>query len=304
MRSSSACSGSNSKVSARLRSSVTLTSATSRTSTWSATAATGRWPGSSTRKLTATSSGRIAPGPAARPERRDRGQRQHVRRQRQDRAARREIIGGRAGRGRHQHAVADQFVHHHPAVDRQLDLGGLASLAEQADLVDRGMLGDRSRRHRRRPHRQRRDLDRLGRGEPLGQAARPPLVHQEADRAAVHSEQRPLVARLEHRMERLQHEAVAAQHDQDVRPRRARPQCSAWRRLFGRRLRLVALRERAARSVGSRRGGASRSLIVPRNIGHFRPRATVPFRGARHGVVPLRFATMPSAWPAQWGRSV
>ena len=43
----------------------------------------------------------------------------------------------------------------------------------------------------------------------------PPLVHQEADRAAVHPEHRQVRAlALEHSVQRVEHEAVAAQRDE------------------------------------------------------------------------------------------
>jgi hypothetical protein len=70
---------------------------------------------------------------------------------------------------------------------------------------------------RRRDHLQRRDSDRLGAGDALGQLVEPPLVHQEADGAAVHPEDRARASVFEHFMERLEHEAVAAQRDQCLR---------------------------------------------------------------------------------------
>ena len=58
--------------------------------------------------------------PAARAERADRGEREQRRVDRDDRALRRQIVGGRAGRRRHQHAVAHQFGEPLLAVDQDL----------------------------------------------------------------------------------------------------------------------------------------------------------------------------------------
>src|SRR3546814_16875464 len=83
-------------------------------------------------------------------------------------------------------AVADQLVHALHAVDRDTDLGGLAALAQQRDLVD----GERIRLV---PgggidaHAQRVEGHLLGAGQTLGQAVRLVLVHHEADGAAVHA---------------------------------------------------------------------------------------------------------------------
>ena len=188
--------------------------ATSRTSNWSATAETGRFSASSTRKQTAMSSGRIAPRPAARAERADRGQRQHLRGQRQDRAARREIVGGRAGRGRDQHAVADQFGHRHAAVDRHLDLGGLAGFAQQRHFVDRGV-GEGLAADRGRAHVERRDADRLGAGDALGEAGRA-AIRSSGSRRCRGSSRTPAAGCRSSSMcvQRLEHEAVAAERDQ------------------------------------------------------------------------------------------
>src|SRR3546814_7964577 len=71
------------------------------------------------------------------------------------------------------------------AVDRDTDLGGLAALAQQRDLVD----GERIRLV---PgggidaHAQRVEGHLLGAGQTLGQAVLLVLVHHEADGAAVH----------------------------------------------------------------------------------------------------------------------
>ena len=116
------------------------TSAMSRTSIWSATAETGRLAGSSTRNVTLLSIGQQRATPAPRAERADRGQRQQRASQRQDRPVGREIIGGRARRGRQQHAVADQLRHDArvPLTETSI-LRRLARLAQQRDFVDRVM---------------------------------------------------------------------------------------------------------------------------------------------------------------------
>ena len=54
----------------------------------------------------------------------------------------------------------------------------------------------------------------LRRGEPLGEALLGEVVHQEADGAAVHAVDR--LARVHEPMQGLQHEAVAAERDDDV----------------------------------------------------------------------------------------
>src|SRR5690349_6241481 len=62
-------------------------------------------------------------------------------------------------------------------------------------------------------HLEREDLERLGAGQAVFETLQPPLVHQEADRAEVHPEDGQDAPRLEHGVERLEHEAVAAQGD-------------------------------------------------------------------------------------------
>ena len=49
----------------------------------------------------------------------------------------REIVGGGAGRGGQQDAIADQLVEPGLAIDDDLDLGGLIGGAEQRDFVER-----------------------------------------------------------------------------------------------------------------------------------------------------------------------
>ena len=74
--------------------------------------------------------------PAPRPERADRRQRKQRRVDRDDRALRREVVGGRAGRRRQQHAVGDQLGEARLAVDQDAQLRGLIGLAEQRDFVE------------------------------------------------------------------------------------------------------------------------------------------------------------------------
>ena len=73
---------------------------------------------SSTSMVTLGAVGQQRAAPAPRPERADRRQRQQRRVDRNDRPLRREIVGGRAGRRRHQHAVGHQLGQALLAVDR------------------------------------------------------------------------------------------------------------------------------------------------------------------------------------------
>jgi hypothetical protein len=69
-------------------------------------------------------------------------------------------------------------------------------------------------------HPQRIDLERLGGAEALVQPLQPPLVHQEADRAEVHAEHRLDDVAFQHLVQHLQHEAIAAKCDDQIRFRR------------------------------------------------------------------------------------
>ena len=149
--------------------------------------------------------------PAARPERADRGQRQQIAGQRQDRAIGGQIIGGGAGRGGDQDTVADQFFHHDPAVDLDLELGRLPGLAQQRHLVDRGQ-GEIGAGDGLHLHFQGLDLERPGLGQALAEVVHMPVVHQEADGAEVHAVDRHDCPAVEHLVQGLQHEAVAAQN--------------------------------------------------------------------------------------------
>ena len=75
-------------------------------------------------------------------------------------------------------------------------------------------MGESLAADRCRFHLQGRDADRLGRRDALGKTVELPVVHQESDSAAVHPEHRPWPIVLEHRVQRVEHEAVAAQRDQ------------------------------------------------------------------------------------------
>jgi hypothetical protein len=71
---------------------------------------------------------------------------------------------------------------------------------------------------RRGAHLQRSDTNSLGLRNPIGKAIDPPLVHQEADRAAVHPEDGHAgTVAVEHLVKRFEHEAVAAQGDEHLR---------------------------------------------------------------------------------------
>ena len=151
--------------------------------------------------------------PAPRPEDADRRQRHQPRPPGQDRAAGGEIVGGGPRRGRHQHAVGDQLGQPYVAVDQNLDLGRLVFLPPQRHFIDR------SRRlllavHIARAHEQRMDDRGLRRRQAGAQAPLGKVVHQEAERAAIHP-----VYRLRRRhgaVQGLQHRAVPAQGDDDV----------------------------------------------------------------------------------------
>ena len=82
---------------------------------------------------------RAAPAPRAKGG--DRRQRHQRRVERQDRAIGGEIIGGGAGRRRHQHAVGDELGHALLAVDQNADLGDLRALPQQRHFVD-GVRGE------------------------------------------------------------------------------------------------------------------------------------------------------------------
>ena len=92
---------------------------------------------------------RTAPSPRA--EGGDGGQRQELGVERQDLASDREVVGRRAGSRGAEHAVGDQQVQAHVAVDGDLQLGRLVGLAQQVDLVDRPARDAAGPRYRRPP---------------------------------------------------------------------------------------------------------------------------------------------------------
>jgi len=125
----------------------------------------------------------------------------------------RQVIGGRASGGCHKDPVADQFLQADRAVDGDAELGGLGGFAKQRDLVDcerlmgfaRTVGGD---------HRQRVDAADFGVRQALVQVIFAVLVHKEADRPAIHAEDRDVVVHVA--MEGLEHQAVAAEGDNGI----------------------------------------------------------------------------------------
>ena len=126
---------------------------------------------------------------------------------------RREVVGRAAGRRAHQHPVADQLGQAFLAVHQDAHLGGLAAFAQQRDLVDRERLLRRAVAEG--AHAQRVQRGGLRGGDARGQVVLAVVVHQEADRSAVHAIDRHAAAAQE-AVQRLQHEAVAAQRHHHV----------------------------------------------------------------------------------------
>ncbi len=151
--------------------------------------------------------------PAARAEGADRRQRQHLGVQRDDRSVRGEVVGGRAGRRGHQHAVADQLADPFAAVDHDAQLGGLMGLAQQRHLVD-GQRGLQLALAAGGRHGEGMDDRLLGSPHALDQPLLDVVVHQETDRSAVHAVDR--MVEQQGLVQGLQHEAVAAQGDDHV----------------------------------------------------------------------------------------
>jgi hypothetical protein len=112
-----------------------------------------------------------------------------------------------------QGSVARKLAQPHLAVDGDPQLGGLARLAQQGDLVDgQGLAALALGVHR--VHDQGVDHGALGRVDPVEEGVLAVLVHQEAHRAAVHAVDRP--AALQVLVQGLEHEAVAAESDDDL----------------------------------------------------------------------------------------
>ena len=130
-----------------------------------------------------------------------------------DRPLHREIIGGRAGRRRQQHAVGDELGEAFLAVDQDAQPRRLVALPEQRHFVDGAVAVDAAGGVAR-AHQQRMDDADMGGRKPFGEAVLGKLVHQEADRAAVHAIDR--LAGIHEPLQGRQHEAVAAERDDDV----------------------------------------------------------------------------------------
>ena len=185
----------------------------------SATALTGRFSVSRTSKRTRAPMRQQRAAPAPRPEGTDRRQGQKRGIDGQDWAVRREIIGRAAGRRGNKHPVADQFGDAHFAVDQNAQLGRLAGLAQQGDFVEGERVGALLRLSSRacagdgfapvRP-----SASRSARSASLYSFIRKPT------RTEIHAVDR--LAAAEKRMQRLQHEAVAAQRHDDRPPSPAR----------------------------------------------------------------------------------
>ena len=113
-------------------------------------------------------------------------------------------------------AVAGEFGQDDPVVHRHFEVRGLAGLAQERHLVDRGQRV-RPSVHAERGHAERDDLERLRALQAVAQAVMAPFVHQEADRAEVHPEHgNGRLAAFQHGMKRLEHEPIAAERDDDV----------------------------------------------------------------------------------------
>jgi len=128
-----------------------------------------------------------------------------------------EVVGGAAGRGGDQHAVADQLVEAVLAIEVDAQVRGLARLSQQRDLVvgertDAGA-GLRLREHLQwLEHRGLRGSD--ARDQRIGRLFGAVMVHQETDAAQLHAIDRLAEAAVA--VQRLQHEAVAAERAQHV----------------------------------------------------------------------------------------
>src|SRR5690606_11310414 len=96
------------------------------------------------------------------------------------------------------------------------DLGRLAGFAQQRDLVDRAV-GFHRAVLPHRLHSERGEGERLGLADPRKNAAAAAItVHQEADRAEIEPVSGYEAASVDHLVQYLQHEAVAAEHHRAV----------------------------------------------------------------------------------------
>ncbi len=123
-----------------------------------------------------------------------------------------EIICGAARRRGHEDAVADELIQTRLAVEHDAELRRLMRLAQKRHLVEgeRGALTH----GRYRSHQERADLRGLRGLDPLRQIVLAERIHQESDGAEIHAVDRN--AAVEERVQRLEHEPVAAQRDDDI----------------------------------------------------------------------------------------
>ena len=128
-----------------------------------------------------------------------------------------EVIGRSSHWGGNEHAVADQFGDPHLVVNENAYLRGLARLAQKRNFVEGDHVGDftgtRGRVHAKRMH-----LSGFRCFKARLQSRFTEFVHQKTDGAEVHAVNRLFLA--EKGVKRLQHEAVAAEGDDDFRLRR------------------------------------------------------------------------------------
>ena len=151
--------------------------------------------------------------PASRPKRRDRRQCQQLGIDRQNGAMRRQIIGGAAGRRGQQGTIAYQFFHASFAVNGDLQLGRLRFHTQQRHFVNRqrfmgftiGVYGGHFQRVKRRH---------FGFGDAFGQTFFVKFIHQKADRAVMHAEDR--FSLIHKTMQAGEHQPIAAQRDDNI----------------------------------------------------------------------------------------
>lgn len=139
------------------------------------------------------------------------GQRSGI--ERQDGAMGGEIVGRAAGGCCHHHAVADQLVYTHSAVDMDPDLGGLAALSQKTHLVDGDsfLLGTG---FAQRAHPQWMQCSCFRSGQPFGEKVDLKAIHQESNRTLVHTVDWNVAAEIA--MQRAQHEAVTTKGDDHI----------------------------------------------------------------------------------------
>lgn len=126
---------------------------------------------------------------------------------------RRQIIGGGARRRCQKQPVAGQFVEPRLSVHHDLQLRGLVGLAKKVNLVD-GKRGELIAVDVRCAHLERMKCVLVGIGDALMQVLGAVAVHQEPDRAAIHPVDE--LAGIHRPVQRVQHEAVAAQRNDHV----------------------------------------------------------------------------------------